>query len=78
MPPLHHGPVAKDGPMSRGIQLLGICPLASNTYVQCFHLSSMTLAQTWTTSVHKHCAPGAHQWELPTWDSQEMRVSLLM
>lgn len=32
--PLHRGPVAKDGPMSQGRQFLGICPLASNTYIQ--------------------------------------------
>lgn len=32
--PLHRGAVAKDGPMAQGRQLLGICPLASNTYVQ--------------------------------------------
>lgn len=30
-----------------------------------FSFSSVTLAHTWTTSVHTHCAPGVHQWELP-------------
>lgn len=36
--PLHRGPVAKDGPMAQGRQLLGICPLPSNTYVECHRL----------------------------------------
>lgn len=32
--PLHHAPVAKDGPVSQGRQPLGICSLPSNGYIQ--------------------------------------------